>query len=130
MITGSCNCGAIKYQISGTIKKIVNCHCNLCRKMNGSAFSTYAAVLQSGFELISGQLGCFKVSENARKYFCNQCVTPIYNMSSNYTGLNIVHLGSLDCAEILEPEVNIYDESKLQWLTDIGQLPTFEKSIK
>ena len=130
MITGSCNCGAIKYQITGTIKKIVNCHCNLCRKMNGSAFSTYAAVLHSDFELISGEPGSVKVSKNACKHFCNQCATPIYNKSSNYTGLNIVHLGTLDCAERLVPEVNIYDESKLQWLTEIAQLPTFEKSIK
>ena len=130
MILGSCNCGAIKYQITGKIQKTVNCHCSLCRKMNGSAFSTYAAVLQSNFELISGELASFKVSENARKHFCHQCATPIYNSSSNYVGLNIVHIGSLDSVDELIPEINIYGESKLQWLSRISELPTFDQSMK
>ena len=98
--------------------------------MNGSVFSTYAAVLQSDFELISGELASFKVSKNARKHFCRQCATPIYNNSSNYVGLNIVHFGSLDSTEGLVPEVNIYVESKLQWLSRICELPTFDKSMK
>ena len=98
--------------------------------MNGSAFSTYAAVLQSNFELISGKLASFKVSENARKHLCHQCATPIYNSSSNYVGLNILHIGSLDSVDELIPEVNIYGESKLQWLSRISELPTFDQSMK
>ena len=50
-LTGACNCTLVKLQVDlDKIKAIVNCHCNFCRGMNGSAFSTYAAVLEDGFK--------------------------------------------------------------------------------
>lgn len=97
--------------------------------MNGSAFSTYAAVLEAEFELITGKLSFFDVSENARKHFCGKCGTPIYNSNPKYAGLNILHIGSLDCLDDLKPDVNIYDESKVSWLDSISDLPTFEKAM-
>ncbi len=65
MFLGSCNCGNVQFKVDGDVKRIVNCHCNLCRKMNGSAFSTYVVVLESDFKLTSGSLSFFDVSENA-----------------------------------------------------------------
>jgi hypothetical protein len=45
LLTVTCNCTLIKPQVDlDKIKTIVNYHCNLCRGMNGSVFSTYAAV--------------------------------------------------------------------------------------
>ena len=129
MLSGSCNCQAVKFRVAGDIKRIVNCHCNLCRKMNGAAFSTYVAVLKADFKLITGELSFFDVTENARKHFCGKCGTPIFNSNPKYAGLNILHLGSLDSLDSLKPEVNIYDESKVGWLDSLPDLLTFEKSM-
>jgi len=38
MVLGSCLCNAVQFKVTGDFKRIVNCHCNLCRKMNGAAF--------------------------------------------------------------------------------------------
>ena len=75
-MNGSCICGAITYEVEGAPKSVVNCHCNMCRKMNGSAFSTYAAVLSDEFTLTSGEPKARKVSDNATKHFCGlNCAT-------------------------------------------------------
>jgi hypothetical protein len=128
-LTGSCNCGAIKYKVVGDVKSIVNCHCNLCRKMNGSAFSTYVAVTDDDFKLLSGDLLTHKVSEHAEKSFCGKCGTPILNSNPRYAGLKILHLGSLDDSLNLEPKVNIYCESRLGWLNNLPDITSLEQGL-
>jgi hypothetical protein len=127
---GSCNCGAVKYQVSGEAQKIVNCHCNLCRKMNGAAFSTYVIFLENDFKILSGELKSNSVSENATKYFCGNCGTPIFNSNPKFVGLTIVYFGTLALANELVPEINIYSESELEWVRSINRLPSFEQGIK
>ncbi len=130
-ISGSCNCGAVTYEISDNIKRVVNCHCGMCRKMNGSSFSTYAVVPDTSFRLISGDanLSSHTVSENATKNFCNICGTPIYNLNPKYQFLKILHLGSLDNAHQYRPDVNIFCDTKLDWLDDIGAITSFEQAM-
>ena len=73
LLNGGCKCTLVKFQVDlDKIKAIVNCHCNLCRGMNGSAFSTYAVVSDDGFTMICGadQLKLYQVSAKAQKCFC------------------------------------------------------------
>jgi hypothetical protein len=67
-IEGQCNCGAVRYTTNGEVQIIVNCHCNMCRSINGAAFSTYVVVnLTAGAVKIpsalrapaAGELGCW-----------------------------------------------------------------------
>lgn len=128
-IKGNCNCGSVKYEVSGTVKKVVNCHCTLCRKMNGSAFSTYAIVLNTDFKLITGHLTSHQVSTSARKYFCGSCGTPIYNSNPKLEGLVILYLGSLDSALELTPDINIYCDSKLDWIYNIADFLSVPQGV-
>ncbi|WP_438269521.1 GFA family protein [Neptunomonas phycophila] len=41
MITGSCLCGNVSYEISGEVGDIVHCHCVTCRKAHGAAFRLF-----------------------------------------------------------------------------------------
>src|SRR5579863_6686426 len=131
-INGSCNCKAVTYEISGDIKRVVNCHCGLCRKMNGAAFSTYVVVPDTSFTLTSERtnIGSHLVSANSIKSFCNICGTPIYNQNPKYKGLKILHLGSLNNAQEYRPEVNIFCDTKLNWLDDIASITSFEQAMK
>jgi hypothetical protein len=128
-LTGSCNCGAINYDVDGDVRSVVNCHCNLCRKMNGSAFSTYVAVSDDHFKLLNGDLVVHKVSEHAEKSFCGKCGTPIFNSNPKYAGLKILHFGSLDDSLNLEPKVNIYCESRLDWLGKLADITSMEQGL-
>ena len=49
MHSGSCLCGAIRYEIRGELGPIVLCHCAQCRKAQGSAFASNAAVKATDF---------------------------------------------------------------------------------
>lgn len=129
-MTGSCNCGETRYEVRGGAKNVVNCHCGLCRKMNGAAFSTYAVVLESDFALLRGELKTYPVSGNATKSICSNCGTPIFNKNPKYEGLTILHLGSVDQPQHLAPQANLYCESQVGWLEEVAQLTSFDKGIK
>lgn len=128
-LSGGCSCGAVKYQVTGDPKSIINCHCNMCRKMNGAAFSTYVAVADEQFEVLNGELKKHRVSENAEKHFCSACGTPIYNSSLKYAGLTILHLGSLDTELKSQPQANIYCESRLDWLDAMPDMASKDRGF-
>jgi hypothetical protein len=41
--TGSCNCGAVRFRTTGTLRGIVYCHCSQCRKQSGHFFAATSA---------------------------------------------------------------------------------------
>ena len=126
---GSCNCKTISFSSSQQIKAFVNCHCNLCRKMNGSSFSTYVVVPENEFSITGQSLSSFKVSEHATKHFCTRCGTPIFNTNPKLAGLIIIHLGAIDSHLEISPAVNIFCESQLEWVDKISGLKCFEQGL-
>lgn len=126
---GSCNCKKVTFNSSDAVKAIVNCHCNLCRKMNGAAFSTYVVVPESQFSLIGDTIGHFKVSSHSTKYFCTECGTPIYNQNPKLNGVIIIHLGAIDTQVEIQPAINIFCESQLSWVNKLSSFKCFEQGL-
>lgn len=116
---GSCMCGQVKYAVLGLIVQIVACHCSLCRRMTGAAFSSYVVVKADQFAITHGQdmLASYAVTERTTRHFCTICGTPIYNSNPHtYRGLAMLYLGTIQKHEDLAPRINIFCESKLQWV--------------
>ncbi|MEH6817970.1 MAG: GFA family protein, partial [Pseudoalteromonas distincta] len=55
MYTGSCLCGEVSVEVSGSITSIIHCHCSLCRKNSGTAFATNGFVNTEDFIITKGQ---------------------------------------------------------------------------
>lgn len=124
---GNCKCGQINYK-ADKVLKLVNCHCNLCRNMNGTAFSSYVVVAEDSFVIENGQslLGAYTATELATKYFCTNCGTPIYNANpTTYPGLAMLYLGTVRDHASISPDANIYCTSKLGWFDSANTLPSF-----
>ena len=35
--TGSCLCGAVRYEVGGELRDVIYCHCEKCRRTHGHA---------------------------------------------------------------------------------------------
>jgi hypothetical protein len=125
--TGSCLCHKVQYVIKGEIKSVVNCHCNKCKKMTGSAFAAIAVVAEQHLEITAGQdqLRSYAISEGSTKHFCGSCGSPIYNAHVKYPGHYMLQVGTLDDPAGVTPAVNIFCESMLPWLKGIAGLTGF-----
>jgi hypothetical protein len=122
-LSGACSCGAVKYRSDADLRRVVNCHCNMCRKMNGGAFSSYAVIPRKLLVLSgSDNLAEYQVTAAARKYFCKKCGTPIFNTNEKYPGACMIYLGSLEGGANHEPSINVFSESMLGWVESIGSI--------
>ena len=127
--TGSCFCHAVKYVVTGEIKSVINCHCNKCKKMSGSAFAAIAVIEEQNLEITAGQelMSSYAITEGATKHFCGCCGTPIYNEQVKYPGLYMLQVGSLDEPALLTPRANIFCENMLPWVKGMSELTSFEQ---
>ncbi len=123
MITGSCLCGKVTYEISGKIGDIVHCHCQTCRKAHGSAFSSVSSVNDNQFTLLSKvPLGCFESSKGKNRYFCSNCGTQLYAKRDGTKHI-VLRLGSLDSDPQAKESCHIWVSQKATWYSINSQLP-------
>ena len=95
MKTGSCLCGAVKYEVHGTLRPVIACHCNQCRKQTGTYMSATAAS-NDDFKLTEARgLKWFRSSESAQRGFCGECGSVLFWKGDglNYTS---IAAGSID----------------------------------
>ncbi|RTE67582.1 GFA family protein [Amphritea opalescens] len=125
MITGSCLCGHVRYEISGAIGDIVHCHCQTCRKAHGSAFSSVAGVQGKDFKLMSDDvLGCYESSPGKFRYFCQNCATQIYAKKEGTEHI-VLRLGSLDDDPQSKELSHIWVSQKASWYSLNSRLPEY-----
>ena len=92
--TGSCNCGAVRYEISGPMRQVIGCHCNQCRKSTGHFVAATSVDLEH-FKIVDDSgLHWFRSSDVAQRGFCRECGSNLFWVSPEY-GAGI-SAGSLD----------------------------------
>lgn len=109
--SGGCMCGAVRYQVSGDIVRMVNCHCDDCRKITGSAFATNLFFGTDDVEVTKGETRSFEHLSDAGnrkiKEFCGICGSQLFS-STIGRPLTSVKVGSIDDASFVKPSANLY----------------------
>ena len=108
--TGSCLCGAVRYEVTGTLRDVVECHCAMCRKTHGH-IGAYTATPKGSMRLIEARdLKWYKSSENARRGFCGECGGTLFFEPANKDYIAIA-AGTLDPPTGLKTVVQIHVNS-------------------
>ena len=77
-ISGRCLCGAVAFEIRGSLREPHACHCTLCRRQSGH-FVVAAGVSWSDFVLTESRgLKWYRSSERARRGFCGECGSALF----------------------------------------------------
>ena len=118
MTTGSCLCGDVKFEIEGELAPIQICHCEQCRKAQGSAFVTNIPVEESKLKFVSGtdQLSSFESSPGKQRCFCTNCGSPVYSKTVKIPGVVRIRAGLLDGDLNTKPICHFYVSNKANWL--------------
>ena len=77
VLTGGCQCGAIRFALSAPPVKVSICHCRMCQKASGAPFASFADIERSDFAWTRGKPAAFRSSSIAERDFCSQCGTPL-----------------------------------------------------
>ena len=83
-----CACGSSSVPLAGAPKFSCICHCANCKRRTGSAFGVSNYFLGADLGKPSGELAVYAfhhAEENydEQRYFCKQCGTTLYWLSSN-----------------------------------------------
>ncbi len=125
MLTGRCQCGAIRYEIRAEPMAMYHCHCPRCRRASGASFATNLMVRSEDFRLVAGAeaLAAFESSPGKRRHFCARCGSPIYSHSQATSQLVSVRCGTLDGDPGVRPRAHIFVGSKSPWYEIRDDLP-------
>jgi len=127
-VRGGCLCGGIRYEIEGAIEAPEHCHCGMCRKAHGAAFSTNAVVESASLKVLdtTGLLTEYESSPNRRKCFCSRCGSQLFIRRSNRPDMTVVTLGTLDDDPVSRPSRHVFTQSRAPWYDIDGVLPRFQ----
>ncbi len=127
--TGSCLCGAIRYQIEPEKGVFQYCYCSRCRKTSGSMGAANLIIDQTQFHWLEGQgrLGRYVHAEATRfcNAFCRDCGSKMPWLSRDGKRM-IVPAGTLDEDPGVRPVRGIFADSAAPWYLDPGSVPTFD----
>ncbi len=128
MITGSCLCGQVRYEIRGTPSDMYHCHCRMCRKATGTAFATNMHVASDDFVIVDGHehVKPYRSSPDELRHFCSNCGSPVYSEAEHRRGILSIRCGLLDDDPGIRPARHIYVRFKAPWYEirdGIPQLP-------
>ena len=126
MYTGSCLCGAVRYEITGRISPIILCHCSKCRKATGSAFHSGSLCRPTKFRWASGQdrITTFSTPSGYTTHFCSTCGSPVPS-PPNADGYVVLPTGALDQDPGSRAWAHIFVGSKAPWFEITDELPKF-----
>ena len=122
VLTGGCQCGAVRYALHAEPAGSHICHCRMCQKAFGSFFAPLTTVPLDEFELTRGQLSIFKSSDPTERGFCRSCGTPltVHDVGSPHIEVSI---GSLDDPASVPPLRQIGIEGRYSWFGTLPGLP-------
>jgi hypothetical protein len=125
MIKGGCLCGNVRYEIRGAVKKLVHCHCSMCRKAHGAAFGSYVVLSAADFELVSGEsdVAAFESSPGVQRTFCRRCGSTLQFRSAKRPDSVELAAGTLDDDPGVKPAYHIFVGSKAPWFEITDGLP-------
>jgi len=129
-LSGSCLCGSVAYEITGTSRVFFHCHCSRCRKATATGHASNIIMQPDTVTWTAGEelLKSYKVPEAERftAVFCSNCGSNMPRVAAD-NSIAVVPAGTLDCDPGIRPQGRIMMGSRVDWSCDASELPTFDE---
>lgn len=126
--SGGCQCGAVRYEVSGTPQHVALCHCEACRKSAGAPMVCWAAFTEDEFKVTKGEAKTFNSSGKSMRSFCPDCGTGLYFRNEEMLpGIVDIQSATLDNPDAYPAQAQIQVAERIGWMKDVHQLHAFER---
>ncbi|KAI8943331.1 hypothetical protein NX059_001348 [Plenodomus lindquistii] len=120
-ITGSCVCNTVRYRLLTSPLYCYACHCADCQKASGSAFSLFLNIELFNIRIISATAPVAVIREKKPGHFdrhveCARCKSELWSNNSLGDAIADLRVGTLDYPSLMEPDLHMFVDSKLEWL--------------
>ncbi len=127
---GGCQCGAVRYEITGAPVALYVCHCRECQKQSASAFGVSLIVASAGFRVTQGAVKSWsRAADSGRRrrcLFCPECGSRLWHEAEPAADTISVKGGSLDLPPDLGTAIHIWVSRKLPGVVIPADRPCFD----
>jgi hypothetical protein len=97
-LTGGCNCGAVRFEVTEPPVGARYCHCTRCQRRTGTAASPSAALAPGSFRIVKGEdrLRAWKPEDGFEKWFCGDCGSAMFSRGRDDPDQIGVRMGAFD----------------------------------
>ena len=128
---GGCRCGACRYELAlEELPRVYACHCHICQRASGSAFSLQALVPEDRLT-VTGPIVVHEITTGDRtsvQRFCGTCHSRVYNTNTRRPGLAVVRAGTLDRSEELVCVAHIFTAYRQRWVAIPDDVPSWPET--
>lgn len=125
VVEGGCCCGAIRYRVEGSPRRVTHCHCVHCRRTSGAPFVTWAEYDAGRFAILQGEPGRYEARPTAPRQFCRDCGTQLTFRDETEPEWVDITAASLDDPNGVAPEDHVWCDRKLAWIQPGDKLPQY-----
>jgi hypothetical protein len=122
-LEGGCQCGGVRYRITGEPVFTAICHCATCRRAHAAPAVAWAMFAEAQVAFTAGKPATYAASPGTRRGFCADCGTKLSFTANYIPGLIDIAIGSLDDPEAIAPAAHIWESRRLPWLHLADGLP-------
>lgn len=117
-LTGSCHCGAVRFEVQASISQAIRCNCSLCRRKGALMSPAFHA---DQLKILRGEddLALYQFNTRvAKHYFCRHCGIYPFHQTRRDASLWRVNLGCLDGIDPDALDVSVVDGASLSVVGD------------
>lgn len=124
-VSGSCFCGAVRFEVGLPTIFCAHCHCSMCQRAHGAGFVTWLGVGRDRFRLLEGEsaLVRFRSSEHGTRTFCGTCGSTLFCESTRHPEIVDVVLANIHGKIDRMPEAHVYFDDRAEWVHVADDLP-------
>ena len=116
-LTGGCNCGAVRYEVTEPLAAATYCHCKRCQRRSGAAASPNAHPAEGSFRITTGEdrLRVWKPEDSGEKWFCGDCGSQIFGRNHSHADPIGIRMGTFDADPGIRPTVRAFVDYAAPW---------------
>lgn len=129
VLSGSCFCGAVQYDVADEFCYALNCHCSNCRRTTGAAFKPVAGI-EAGKLLVTAGADRRLIYGDATSHdaHCGTCGSLLYSLVREAAYVHVA-MGTLRDVPSIRPSAHIFVGSKAPWFTITDDLPQYDGHV-
>ncbi|KAF3937509.1 hypothetical protein ABW19_dt0205202 [Dactylella cylindrospora] len=128
VLTGSCHCGEVEYEIDVEAGEHILCHCSACKKIGGGEYTLNMIAPIEKCKVTKGELKVYTYKGDSGNpthcYYCGNCTAHPWHHQTVQGPVYVVRTALLKDADKLPVSAEIYGKDRWSFQPEVAH--TFE----
>ena len=118
-LQGSCQCGAVRFEVPDDFEPRSFCHCTTCKRLSGGVGTANGRVRSDAIRIVAGEdlIRTYQPVEGTAKSFCSVCGSNLFGGGWPDSEYASVRLPAIDTPFDGGPRMHIFVRSVAPWET-------------